>query len=259
MCGTLTVCYDDVNCELTMAVRGQPGRIVLRDSYQLPAMLSAADSGDGLRRAHAHAGSKNSRSSGGGPDARTDAELIRQLHVPAGDAIEILLRRYRRLVYRVAVNILRDATEAEDVAQDVFFEIYTKAHLYDASRGSVKVWLLQYAYHRSLRRKLALRRCAAYRECALDSFQPVPVRRFLGLTRQECRWLIRASLAQLPVRQKATLILVCFEGLNLRDVADRLGVSLGCARHYYYRGLTNLRKWRQESRDFPPARQPHTR
>lgn len=177
-----------------------------------------------------------------------DVELVADLHQPGSDALAVLFNRYIRLVYRVAVEILRDEAEAEDVAQDVFLEIYRKAHQYDPSRGPVKVWLLQYAYHRSLRRKEALRRRAAYRGEVLDTqdaSDPADDGRHGALTRQECRWMIHTGLALLPERQRTTLELACLQELSLRDVADRLRVSVGCARHYYYRGLRRLRAWAQ--------------
>jgi RNA polymerase sigma-70 factor (ECF subfamily) len=173
----------------------------------------------------------------------TDAELVAGLHDAGGAAFEALVRRYGRLVYRVAVDILRDAGEAEDVTQEVFLDIYRKAHLYDAARGTVRTWLLQYAYHRTLRRKATLRRRAAYRGEPLEGIERLINDRRETLTRDECGWVIRAGLAQLPERQRATLELTCFEDLSLRDVAERLRVSLGCARHYYYRGIARLRSW----------------
>lgn len=179
----------------------------------------------------------------GAIDTMPDAELMAGMHVTNGDALAALFRRYVRLVYRVAFDILRDAGEAEDVTQEIFLEIYRKAHLYDPSRGSVKVWLLQYAYHRSLGRKDALRRRAAYGSEPLDEVERLAHGRPWDLTREECRWVIRAGLAQLPERQRATLELACLEELSLRDVAERMRVSLGCARHYYYRGLARLRSW----------------
>ena len=190
---------------------------------------------------------------------KSDGQLVTAMLAADGDALEALIQRYARLVYRVAVDILRDTAEAEDVTQEVFLEIYRKAHQYDPARGSVKVWLLQYAYHRTLRRKAALRRRVAYRGEPLDEVDQIQAmhprmdsRLTLDataagrphlFTREECRWLIAAGLAHLPDRQRATLELVCLEDLTLRDVAERLCVSLGCARHYYYRGLARLRAW----------------
>jgi RNA polymerase sigma-70 factor (ECF subfamily) len=174
---------------------------------------------------------------------RSDAELIARIGDEDGDAFETLFRRYTRLVCRVAADILHDATEAEDVMQEVFLEVYRTARSYDPSRGSVRVWLLQYAYHRTFRRKAALGRRAGYRGESLDAVD-VPIdgdRR--GLSREECRWVIRAGLAQLPEAQRATLELACFEELSLRDIAERLGASVGSTRHYYYRGLARLRAW----------------
>lgn len=174
---------------------------------------------------------------------RSDPDLIADMRMANGDALEPLFRRYARLVHRVASDILHDRGEAEDVTQEVFLELYRKAHLYDPARGSVRVWLLQYAYHRSLRRKTALRRRAAYRAEPLDVVEEQVQGSRRRLTRQECRWVIRSGLAHLPERQRTTLELACFEELSLRDVAARLGVSVGCTRHYYYRGLARLRAW----------------
>lgn len=174
---------------------------------------------------------------------KPDAELLADLRVAAGEALASLFDRYARLVYRIAVDILRDRGEAEDVTQEVFLEIYRKAHLYDPRRGSVRVWLLRCAYHRSLRRQAALRRRAAYGGEPLDLLETRAAGYRWQLTRDECRWLVRAGLAQLPERQRATLELACLEEFSLRDVAKRLDVSFGCARHYYYRGLARLRAW----------------
>jgi len=172
----------------------------------------------------------------------SDAELVAGMHAN-GDAFAELFRRYVRLIYRVAVDILHDRGEAEDVTQEIFLEVYRKAYQYDPSRGSVRVWLLQYAYHRALRRKASLRRRAAYNGEPLEQADGLADRARQQLTREECGWVIRAGLAQLPERQRATLELACFEELSLRDVAERLGVSVGGTRHYYYRGMARLQAW----------------
>lgn len=201
---------------------------------------------------------------------KADADLLAEMHMPDSEALSALCGRYTRLVHRVAAAILRDEGEAEDVTQEVFLEVYRKSHLYEPSRGAVRVWLLQYAYSRSLRRRRTLRRRAAYGGEPLEGVDIATVNGRHGLTRQECRWVIQTGLAQLTERQRATVELACLHDASLHDVAEQLRVSFGCARHHYYRGLARLRAWAHVSGALPEsgshrpgpsavARQPITR
>ena len=178
-----------------------------------------------------------------GACARSDAELLADICAGEAGALDKFFHRYGRLVNAIAQRILSDRAEAEDITQEVFLEIYRKAHLYSAERGSVRVWLMQYVYHRTLRRKAALRRRAAYQGERIEAVDERAADRPPRLSQEECRWVLRTGFAQLPTRQRATLELTCFEDLPLREVAERLGVSVGCTRHYYYRGLERLRHW----------------
>src|SRR5262245_35488399 len=89
----------------------------------------------------------------------SDEDVVERLCQGYSDALPILFDRFYRLVLKIALRILRDPGEAEDVMQDVFFEIFNKAAQFDPAKGSAKTWILQYAYHRSLSRRqyLALR------------------------------------------------------------------------------------------------------
>ena len=189
---------------------------------------------------------------GAAAEEKSDADLVREMCAGRADALERLFHRYVRLVTGIAHRILNDRAEAEDVIQEVFLEIYRKAHLYTPARGSFRVWLLQYVYHRTLRRKAVLRRRAAYCGEPIDSVEEPAAEYRPGLTREECRWVLDSLIAQLPCRQRLTLQLTCYEDLPLRDVAARLGVSVGCTRHYYYRGLARLQHWARVS-DRPAA------
>lgn len=181
----------------------------------------------------------------------SDADLMAAVSVGCSEALDVLIHRYGRLVYRVAVGILKDGAEAEDSTQEILFEIFRKAHLYDPERGTVRGWLLRYAYRRAIRRRVLLGRRAAYHASPIDEAE-LAAASPSELTPDECRWVLRSGLEQLPERQRTTLELTCFEDLTLRDVAGRLGVTVGCTRHYYYRGLAKLQQWaRRTSR--PPA------
>jgi len=179
----------------------------------------------------------------------TDEDVMEQLRQGHPDALPILFDRFYRLVLKVALRILRDQGEAEDVTQDIFLEIFNKAHQFDRSKGTAKVWILQYAYHRSLSRRqyLALRNFydrhqtteaeVAESNKVDDSWR--------GLTFQEWRSVIQHGLATLNEKQRKTIELACFHGLLLSEIAERMKESLPNVRHHYYRGLQALRKFLQ--------------
>src|SRR5215471_1412551 len=177
----------------------------------------------------------------------SDEDLMGRLRQGHADALPILFDRYYRFVLKVALRILRDPAEAEDVMQEVFFEIFNKAGQFDAAKGSAKTWILQYAYHRSLSRRqyLALRnyydrRPITERETCEASWVEGSWR---GLTFPEWRQVIERGLATLSEKQRTTVELVCFEGLLLGEVAERTKESLPNVRHHYYRGLEGLRRF----------------
>ncbi len=181
-------------------------------------------------------------------------ELLRQGHV---DALPILFDRFYRLVLKIALRILRDPGEAEDVMQDVFFEIFNKAAQFDPAKGSTKTWILQYAYHRSLSRRqyLALRNFydrhqISEREVSESNSVDVSWR---GLTFQEWRRVIKQGLATLNEKQRKTLELACFQGLLLSEIAERTKQSLPNVRHHYYRGMEGLRKFLQAQPSSKPG------
>ena len=177
----------------------------------------------------------------------TDEEIMQQVRQGHPDALLILFDRFYRLVLKVALRILRDPGEAEDLMQDVFFEIFNKADQFDAARGSVKTWLLQYAYHRSLNRRqyLALRNFYNRHETTeLEASESNSLNgSWRGMTFQEWRRILEDGLGSLNENQRKVLELACFQGLLLSEIAERSKESLANVRHHYYRGLEGLRRF----------------
>jgi RNA polymerase sigma-70 factor (ECF subfamily) len=68
-----------------------------------------------------------------------DPELIRLLLSGNHDALAVIVDRYQRLVFSVALRIVKDEGEAEDVVQIVFTDIFKRAEQFDASRGTLKM------------------------------------------------------------------------------------------------------------------------
>lgn len=172
-----------------------------------------------------------------------DEGLMECLQEGQADALAVLFDRYHRLVLSVALRILRDSGEAEDVMQSVFLEIFRSAGQFDSSKGNTKVWILQYAYHRSLNRRHYLNLRGFYErteDATLTQRAYTPAdSRSLGML--ESARLVQEALARLNKTQKRTLELAFFEGLTMHEIAEKTGESFTNVRHHYYRGLEKLR------------------
>jgi RNA polymerase sigma-70 factor (ECF subfamily) len=174
-----------------------------------------------------------------------DRELMKHLAVGNGDALTVIFDRYHRLVLNVATRIVGDRGEAEDLVQAVFLEILQAAAKFDSTRGTFKVWLLQYAYHRSINRRQYLASRQFY-DCGDTDHDNTPVapqayRKTLILPAQESARLIEQGLGQLNPAQRTTVRLAHFEGMTMAEIAAHTGQAIGNVRHHYYRGLEKLR------------------
>jgi RNA polymerase sigma-70 factor (ECF subfamily) len=147
------------------------------------------------------------------------------------------------VVFGVALRILSDRGEAEEVATDVFLQVWRDAARFDPSRGSAIAWLLLLTRSRAIDR-LRSRKTARQAERSLDFAESVPDE---GRDPGERSWisqqgsLVRRSLAALPAEQRAALELAYFEGLTHPEIAERLQVPVGTAKTRIRLGMMKLR------------------
>lgn len=171
----------------------------------------------------------------------SDEELMQRVERGRGDALTVVFDRYHRLIFNVAFRIVRDAGEAEEVVQTVFLDVFRAAANFDPCKGMLKVWLLQYAYHRALHRKRHLVANHFYRWEELEAAIEIGSRRPLSGEIPEIVCLAEQMLAQLKPRQRSVLELTYYEGLTAEEIAARLGESVHVVRHDLHRGLMALR------------------
>lgn len=183
----------------------------------------------------------------GAAEARvpTDEELMVQLRERDSSALDVLFSRYARLVLGIALRILNDYSEAEELVQEVFFYVYQKAALFDSAKGSAKTWIVQIAFNRSLDRKAHLARRGFYAGTDIASLDDT----LWGKTDLEKeigsklnREYLQRAFDELTEMQHRTLELFYFGGLELREISEKLNEPLGNVRHHFYRGLERLRK-----------------
>ena len=173
-----------------------------------------------------------------------DERVMRHLQAGNTDAFAVIFKRYHRLVHVTALHILRDAAEAEDLTQSVFLEIYRKAGQFDSARGTLKVWLLQYAYSRSANRRNYLLVRQLYNKAEVSAIDEAASLWSPGrLQLQEASRLATEALASLPDAQRQTIEMFFFEGLDFKEIARRRNEKFSNVRHHYYRGLQRLRSY----------------
>jgi RNA polymerase sigma-70 factor, ECF subfamily len=174
--------------------------------------------------------------------ALDDQRVMQHLQAGNTDAFAVIFKRYHRLVHVTALHILRDAAEAEDLTQSVFLEIYRKAGQFEPARGTLKVWLLQYAYSRSTNRRNYLLVRHLYNKADVNAIDEAAGFWSPGrLQTQETTRLATEALESLPDAQRQTIEMFFFEGLDFKEIAQRRNEKFSNVRHHYYRGLQRLR------------------
>jgi RNA polymerase sigma-70 factor, ECF subfamily len=171
-------------------------------------------------------------------DGLSDTELMTALCSGCHDALAVLFERYSALVFRIARTIVRDDGEAEEVVQKVFLDVFRTANNFDASRGSFKTWLLQYAYHRSIDRQRNLE-CNCFYDLADAAMTDyLPQERF---TEPEIIYAVKQSLRALEPKQRQVITLTFFAGLTAVEIAKVTKDTPSAVRHHLYRGMKAMR------------------
>jgi RNA polymerase sigma-70 factor (ECF subfamily) len=171
----------------------------------------------------------------------SDEALMRLVQSGRHDALTVLFDRYHRLVYSVAFRIVRDQGEAEEVVQTVFLDVFRAAGKFDPARSNPKVWILQYAYHRSFNRRRNLVANHFYHWEELQAVIESGFDRAISSDPPETARFAEQMLERLKPRQRVVVEMTYYEGLTAEEIAGRLNESVHVIRHDLQRGLAALR------------------
>jgi RNA polymerase sigma-70 factor (ECF subfamily) len=164
----------------------------------------------------------------------TAKDVIRRLAAGDEKALRLLFDRYAGLVNGLALKILRNDADAEDVVQAVFLQTWRQAERYDAERGTPAAWLCAMARTRALD---LLRRRVSRREEPWDiasgsTSAPGFVERIA----------VKQALAGLSANQRQALELAYYEGLTQAEISERLATPLGTVKTRIRTALIRLRE-----------------
>jgi RNA polymerase sigma-70 factor (ECF subfamily) len=170
--------------------------------------------------------------------AAEDERLLERVRARDAQAMAELFDRYGSMVYSVALRVLRDTGHAEDVMQDVFFNLWENPKSFVSARGSLGAWLLVVARNRSID---ALRR-----RKPSDSVDEVVLPAKTNLAEEAERNTImekvRGVMNGLPPDQQKSLQMAFFEGLSHSEIAAKTGDPLGTVKTRIRTALISVRK-----------------
>jgi len=172
----------------------------------------------------------------------TELDLIRRVLAGDHEAFESLMKRYERLVFKVAYSFARDREEALDLTQTVFLKAYRGLDSF-RTEADFKTWLLRITYNEGVNwvRKAGREGTREDLESASRHLTSAP-RQEDRLVEKEQRGSLRRAMESLNERYRTAIILRYHHGMPIREIAGVLQCSETMTKNILFRGVRNLRR-----------------
>jgi RNA polymerase sigma-70 factor, ECF subfamily len=169
---------------------------------------------------------------------------LRGIRARNPESLATLYDETSRFLYGLALQIVRDPSDAEEVIMDVYQHVWKNSHLYDETRGKVWNWLAVVTRNRAidrLRQSNTRRAREAPIETEYERAGPAEAPESLSILEQERR-IVRHAMATLKADQRQAIELAFFDGLTHAEVAEKLGTPLGTIKTRIRVGLRRLKE-----------------
>jgi RNA polymerase sigma-70 factor (ECF subfamily) len=170
--------------------------------------------------------------------ATDDMGLLTRIQSGDQEAMSALFDRYGTMVYSVALRVLKDAGEAEDVMQEIFVQVWKNPGAFVSGKGSLGGWLVVVARNRSID---MIRRRRPTEQVELFAL-PSSTNLAREAERNSLLGKIRGVMVSLPEEQRKSVELAFFEGLSHSEIAEKTGDPLGTVKTRIRLALTTIRK-----------------
>lgn len=176
-----------------------------------------------------------------------DAQILQRIAAGDQSALGELYDRFSRPLFSVALRVLNDPAEAEDVLHDVFVTVWEKAGDFESSRGHAFSWALTLTRNRAIDRVRSRKRRAEILAQAVPDDIGGDAASDAKLDSADTLWFkekaaaVRTAVATLPEDQRLALELAYFGGLTQQQIAGKLSQPLGTVKARIRRALLKLR------------------
>jgi RNA polymerase sigma-70 factor (ECF subfamily) len=175
----------------------------------------------------------------------SDETLLRLVSRKDVRAYELLYDRHAQTVYNLLMRIVRDAAIAEELLQEIFWQMWQKADQYDGS-GSGAGWLYRMARNKALDQLRHQRARPQAAPVEIETFERSP-RFFTSSAESEVeqswrRQQVLQALDTLPAEQRLCLELAYFDGMSQREIAERTSTPLGTIKTRMRIGMEKLER-----------------
>jgi RNA polymerase sigma-70 factor (ECF subfamily) len=178
------------------------------------------------------------------PTAAEDIHLMGRIAAGDREAFAWMFDRHSAVVLGLLVRILGSRSEAEEVLQEVFLQVWRQAGRYEPGRATPRGWILVLARSRALD-SVRSREARHRREIEVSTDGPPresPPLGTEGLEEKERQEQVSSALGLLPPEQRRCIELAFFEGLTQSQIASRLDAPLGTVKSRIHLGMNKLRQ-----------------
>ncbi|MCJ7645585.1 sigma-70 family RNA polymerase sigma factor [bacterium] len=178
-----------------------------------------------------------------------DFELLAKFKKGDQQAFESLVRKYKMAVFNTIYSIIGDAQEADDIAQEVFLKVYTKAGSFKR-KSSFPTWLYRITVNRCLDELRKRKNRIISLETEFDQDEELKLKDVLAskegditeeLKRKELEDIIQKAMNSLPERDRIILTLKEMEGLSYKEISQIMKISLGKVKVWLFRARQKLK------------------
>jgi RNA polymerase sigma-70 factor (ECF subfamily) len=175
-------------------------------------------------------------------DQTIAVNLIQKVANQDRDAFSQLYDRFFSLVFTLAMRMLKVRSDAEDLLQEVFVQVWRQAQSYSAQRGSPEAWIVNIARSRAIDKIRSIRRMEKSFVLTDDPARAESSENVeSSAAESEARMAMNSALANLPETQRKVLELAYFDGLTQTEIANRLAEPLGTIKTRMRSGIQRLR------------------